>query len=161
TIAIANNTDKTLREKSIAYLKELVGKVLNLPSTKIDASESLTSYGLDSLLVLQLTNILRTNMLSIGSTLFFEYATIDALVEHLLHTQKETLERLVGISMPPHGQEQHRSNEVENGHAPRRFLTRGQTGSKRDADEDTRETQVEASPILRGASSLLSPERDI
>ncbi|TMC16231.1 MAG: hypothetical protein E6J34_20345, partial [Chloroflexi bacterium] len=90
------NTDMDLREKSCAYLKELVGKVLNLPSAKIDTTKPLTNYGLDSILVIQLTEILRTSMEQISTTLFFEYTTIDALVEHFLHTQKEALRHLVG-----------------------------------------------------------------
>ncbi|TMC13971.1 MAG: methyltransferase, partial [Chloroflexi bacterium] len=74
------NTDEVLRQKSGSYLKDLVAKVLKLPSTKIDAAEPLINYGLDSILVLQLTEALRANMEQISSTLFFEYATIDALV---------------------------------------------------------------------------------
>jgi len=57
-----DNTGEMLREKSIAYLKGLVGKVLNLPSAKIDAAEPLTNYGLDSILVLRLTETLRTDL---------------------------------------------------------------------------------------------------
>jgi aryl carrier-like protein len=105
-LTVADNTDEVLREKSIAYLKELVAKVLNLPSTEINVAEPLTNYGLDSLLVLQLTNTLRTSMKQVSITLFYEYPTIDALVEHLLHTQKEALEHLVGVSMPARRQEQ-------------------------------------------------------
>jgi polyketide synthase PksN len=97
----ADNAEEVFREKIIAYLKELAGKVLNLPSTKIDTAETLFNYGLDSILQLQLMTTLRRNMGLADGTLFIECTTIDALVEYLLHTHKEALEHLLGITCHP------------------------------------------------------------
>ncbi|MCX8131319.1 MAG: SDR family NAD(P)-dependent oxidoreductase, partial [Clostridia bacterium] len=87
----------TLREKSTLYLKKLVGETLKIPSHKIDSSEPLEKYGIDSILVVRLTNNLRKVMDNISSTLFFEYQTIDALVEHFIDTRKASLISLVGM----------------------------------------------------------------
>src|SRR5947207_8401530 len=149
-----------LSETSIAYLKELVGKVLHLPSTKIKATEPLPNYGLNSIHVLQLTNALRTDMEQIDSTVFFEFATIDALVEHFLQTQKEALAHLVGVNALTHELAQALSLQltpVEDMHTldhhrlaqlkapvsrpvvagmPRRFLTEEQIGGNGNAEED-------------------------
>ncbi|UJF34762.1 SDR family NAD(P)-dependent oxidoreductase [Paenibacillus hexagrammi] len=86
-----------LRDKSTSYLKRLIGETLKLPSHKIDSTEQLEKYGIDSILVTQLTNNLRKVFANVSSTLFFEYQTIDALVEHFLITQKESLIALVGL----------------------------------------------------------------
>ena len=57
----------------------------------------LETYGIDSILVVQLNNALRKAFGDISSTLFFEYQTIDALVEHFIKTQKDSLVALVGL----------------------------------------------------------------
>jgi len=85
-----------LREKSTAYLRNIIGETLKIPSHKIDASASLDKYGIDSILSVQVTNILRKVLDNISSTLFFEYQTINELVEHFIKTQKDSLIALVG-----------------------------------------------------------------
>ncbi|PEP92269.1 polyketide synthase, partial [Bacillus wiedmannii] len=85
---------ESLREKTTAYIQELIGRTLKIPSYKIDSSELLEAYGIDSILVVQLTNALREKFENISSTLFFEYQTIDSLVEYLLEKQRDTLMEL-------------------------------------------------------------------
>ena len=85
-----------IRQKSIAYFKKLVGETLKIPINKIDASEPLEEYGIDSIIVVQLTNALREVMSDISSTIFFEFQTIDALVTHFIKTQNNALTTLIG-----------------------------------------------------------------
>ena len=86
-----------LKERTTAYIKNLVGKTLQTSTEKIDSSESLEKYGIDSILVVQMTNALSKDLNNISSTLFFEYQTIDALVDHFIETQKDSLTKLVGL----------------------------------------------------------------
>lgn len=81
--------DAVLIEKSTEYMKKLIGQTLKIPASKIDSSEQLEKYGIDSIVVVQLTNTLRKELDHVSSTLFFEYQTIDALVEHLIKTKKQ------------------------------------------------------------------------
>ncbi|HBV95838.1 MAG TPA: hypothetical protein DEF36_02135, partial [Desulfotomaculum sp.] len=86
-----------LRDKSIDYMKKLVGETLKIPAQEIDSSKALVEYGLDSLFVVQLTNILRKELKNITNTVIFEHQTIDGLVDHFIKTQKEALIRLVNF----------------------------------------------------------------
>ncbi|MGG4453264.1 SDR family NAD(P)-dependent oxidoreductase [Brevibacillus porteri] len=86
-----------LREKSIAYFKQLVGETLKISFDQIDSSAALEEYGIDSIMIVQITNVLRKKLHQISTTLFFEYQTIDALVEHFMTTQLDELLALVGI----------------------------------------------------------------
>ena len=86
-----------LREKSIAYIKKLVSEILKIPVNKINSSVPLEEYGIDSILVVQLTNTLRKTLDNITSTLFFEHQTLDDLVDHFIKTQKDSLIKLVGL----------------------------------------------------------------
>ena len=90
-------TQELLQEKCIAVIKKLVSETLKFPVHKIDSSEPLEKYGLDSILAVQLTNNLNKLIDGVNSTLFFEYQTIDALVRHFLETRKEALPALAGI----------------------------------------------------------------
>lgn len=96
-----DNTQEILRAKSTTYIKQLIGNILKFPPAKIDAAAPLEEYGIDSLLIIQLTNTLSQSFPHISSTALFEYRTIAALVEHLLQTQKDTLMILVGLSTTP------------------------------------------------------------
>ncbi|MEW9701804.1 SDR family NAD(P)-dependent oxidoreductase [Paenibacillus sp. SI8] len=100
---VKNATGKAtdlLQEKCTAYMKKLVADTLKIPAHKIDSDEPLERYGIDSLLVVQLTNAMRKVFSNVSSTLFFEYQTIDALVEHLMKTQKDVLIALLGVEEP-------------------------------------------------------------
>ncbi|MCP5107651.1 MAG: acyl carrier protein, partial [bacterium] len=88
---------ESLREKSTEYLKKLVAETLKMKSRQIDSSKPLETYGLDSILVVNLTDTLRQVFDNISSTLFFEVQTIDGLVEHLIETREQDLIRQVGF----------------------------------------------------------------
>lgn len=78
-------------------MKKLIGETLKIPAGKIESSEPLEKYGIDSIVVVQLTNTLRKEFDHVSSTLFFEYQTIDALVEHFIKTKTEALMKLTGL----------------------------------------------------------------
>ncbi|WP_051313370.1 SDR family NAD(P)-dependent oxidoreductase [Sporocytophaga myxococcoides] len=82
-----------LLEKTIVYLKQLIGTVLKISSNQIDASEPLESYGIDSIIIGLVNEQLKKNFSDISSTLLFEYQTINALAKHLIETQKPTLQK--------------------------------------------------------------------
>ena len=88
-----------LREKCTQYLKSVFGIALKLDPHKIDSAKPLESYGIDSILVVQITNTLREVFDDVSSTLFFEVQTIDALAKHFINTQKETLIQVLNLEL--------------------------------------------------------------
>ncbi len=71
-------------------------KRLKCLTHRLLSHEPLTAYGLDSILVVRLTNALKDVFGSVSSTLFFEYQTIDELADYFLSSRKEALERQFG-----------------------------------------------------------------
>ncbi|MED1915622.1 SDR family NAD(P)-dependent oxidoreductase [Bacillus thuringiensis] len=106
-------TEELLREKSTTYIKKLIGETLRIPTQQIKSSAPLEQYGIDSILVVQLTNSLRKDFANMSSTIFFEYQTIDALVEYLIETQKEVLIKVIGLEVQKAVDETYQS-EIEN-----------------------------------------------
>ncbi|UUA75645.1 type I polyketide synthase [Bacillus amyloliquefaciens] len=86
----------SLREKSVELMKKVIGEALKVPAHRLLSHEPLTAYGLDSILVVRLTNALKDVFGSVSSTLFFEYQTIDELADYFLSSRKEAIERQFG-----------------------------------------------------------------
>ncbi|MBT7755476.1 MAG: amino acid adenylation domain-containing protein, partial [Candidatus Magasanikbacteria bacterium] len=78
-------------EKTVTLIKELVAETLRVPSAEINTAEPLESYGVDSILVVQLTDNLRRHFDGVSSTLLFEVQTIDGLVESLLEKELKSV----------------------------------------------------------------------
>ncbi|CAG7645219.1 SDR family NAD(P)-dependent oxidoreductase [Actinacidiphila bryophytorum] len=101
SVSVAASTaaagDRTaLRPRAVAHLKALVGATVKLAPERIDARRSLRDYGLDSVMSVELAEHLRAAVADVGSTFFFEFTSIDEVVDHLLATRPEDLARLVG-----------------------------------------------------------------
>ncbi|SFS42411.1 SDR family NAD(P)-dependent oxidoreductase [Marininema halotolerans] len=86
-----------LREKSVVFFQRLVGDSLKIPYKKIDPAEPLDQYGIDSILIVQMINVLRKSFSEVSSTLFFEHQTLNAVIDHFLRTERGALIALVGL----------------------------------------------------------------
>jgi len=91
------SSDEALKEASNFHLKKLAAKTLRMNSQDIDALEPLETYGIDSILVVQITNALREIFPGVRSTLLFECQTIDALSDYFINNDKDRLIRLTGL----------------------------------------------------------------
>lgn len=76
-------TDSPL-DKTQHYLKEKIAAVLKLPIDRLSADESFDHYGIDSIMIVNLTRSLEEDLGDLPKTLFFEYRTINELVGYLL-----------------------------------------------------------------------------
>ncbi|AJQ25404.1 SDR family NAD(P)-dependent oxidoreductase [Pelosinus fermentans] len=86
-----------LQEKVVHYFKKLLSTVIGLPVHRIEADVPMEEYGIDSVMVMQLTNQLEKIFGSLPKTLFFEYQTIQALIEYFLEVYQDQLMGLLGI----------------------------------------------------------------
>ncbi|MGV6936852.1 SDR family NAD(P)-dependent oxidoreductase [Paenibacillus sp. CMM36] len=89
------------RQKSEHFFKTLIGKVFKIPPEQLDSEKPLADYGLDSILVVQVTSEFKKIMKNVSSTLFFEHSTIRELVDHFIRTREADLIALVGIEEEP------------------------------------------------------------
>ncbi|WP_344637981.1 SDR family NAD(P)-dependent oxidoreductase [Kitasatospora cystarginea] len=99
--ATGGDHDERLLEPARDYFRRLVADTLRLPLADIRADVPFERYGIDSILVVQLTDAVRKVLDNVGSTLFFEVRTVDGLVRHFLRTQPAALAALVGPADEP------------------------------------------------------------
>lgn len=92
--AVANDL---LQEKVESYFKKLLSSVINLPASRIESDAPLEKYGIDSVMVMQMTNKLESTFGSLSKTLFFEYQDIRALTGYFINTYRERVMGLIGV----------------------------------------------------------------
>ncbi|XXT21475.1 SDR family NAD(P)-dependent oxidoreductase [Sorangium sp. So ce429] len=90
-----------LRALAIAALKRLVSRTLGAPLHELVESEPLLKYGLESILVVSLTNELKRYFPQLSNTVFFERQTIEALATYLLEMDPAAVSRWVGLEERP------------------------------------------------------------
>jgi amino acid adenylation domain-containing protein len=99
TVAPGQDGDEArfaLRERAILAVRRQVAAALERALPQVDADVQLEKYGIDSILVVRICDAMNEVFGDLRTTLFFEYRTISALVDHLLDTRREQVERWVG-----------------------------------------------------------------
>ncbi|WP_406003970.1 SDR family NAD(P)-dependent oxidoreductase [Streptomyces sp. NBC_00987] len=66
------------------YLRDRAARTLGIPPDKIELSAPLSDYGMDSILVLQLTTALREDLGEVPSTLLFDAESVEELTDHFM-----------------------------------------------------------------------------
>ena len=86
---------------AVKYIKEELSRALRLPVSVIDETAPLEKYGINSLLITELTVKLEEIFGTLSKTLFFEYQTIHELAGYFAGEHGATLTRLVDRDNTP------------------------------------------------------------
>ena len=89
--------DAVISEKAVHYFKRQISSIIKLPANQIETEAPMEQYGIDSVMIMQLTNQLEKTFGSLPKTLFFEYRNIQELTEYFLSSYKDKLVPLLGI----------------------------------------------------------------
>lgn len=84
-----------LKEKAVNYFKRLFSSVIKLPEKRFEAAAPLEKYGIDSVMVIQLTNQLERMFGSLSKTLLYEYQTLNDLTDYFLEVYWDRLANLL------------------------------------------------------------------
>ncbi|GAB6125992.1 SDR family NAD(P)-dependent oxidoreductase [Humidesulfovibrio idahonensis] len=82
------------------FLRNLVAQAIQVPEADIAFGAPLERYGVDSILVLRITSLLRRHFPEVSSTLLFEANTVDALTRHVRQHWPEALAQALGAQQP-------------------------------------------------------------
>ncbi|WP_434151550.1 SDR family NAD(P)-dependent oxidoreductase [Methylocaldum gracile subsp. desertum] len=81
---------------AIAYLKRFLSTALKIDLHRIEADAPLEKYGIDSLLIMTLTDQLEKAFGPLSKTLFFEYQTLAELAHYFVQNHRARLTDLLG-----------------------------------------------------------------
>ncbi|WP_414169804.1 SDR family NAD(P)-dependent oxidoreductase [Streptoverticillium reticulum] len=93
---MTHNDTSTLEAKATAFFTRVLSEVIKLPADRIDARAAFDSLGLDSVMMMKMTDELEDVFGSLPKTLFFEFRDIRALTGHFLATHGPELARHLG-----------------------------------------------------------------
>ncbi|WP_343224445.1 type I polyketide synthase [Paenibacillus sp. ACRRX] len=101
----ANNVQSVpldVADKVERYLKKVLSSVIKLDENKFEADAPLEKYGIDSIMIVQLTDELEMVFGSLSKTLFFEYQTIQELAAYFLNSHPDKV--MEKFTIPKHTQ---------------------------------------------------------
>ncbi|BCJ93986.1 hypothetical protein acsn021_15550 [Anaerocolumna cellulosilytica] len=102
---------KVSSQKAVEYLKEMLSLELKVPVHKIEEDVPMEEYGIDSVMVMQMTNKLEETFGTLPKTLFFEYQTIEELAGYFVMEYEKELNAIFGVSQKPGNKEVNFSKE--------------------------------------------------
>lgn len=85
-----------LNDFVLNYLQNIFSEKLRVPPEDIDIDTTYEAFGVDSLIVLEITNRLESDFGSLAKTLLYERNTLSHLAKYFLNYHKEKLEQLAG-----------------------------------------------------------------
>jgi len=88
-----------LQEKTEEYLKNIFEAELKIQASKISSKDSLENYGIDSVMVMNLTRALEKHFGELSKTLFFEYKSISELAGYFVENYGNRLIDKLGTSV--------------------------------------------------------------
>lgn len=92
-----------LFEQSIHFFKHILSSVAKLPEAKIDPKAPLERYGIDSIMVIRLTDELENYFGSLSKTIFFEYQNLRDVTGYFLERHKPKLLKILGTAEESNG----------------------------------------------------------
>ncbi|WP_161964264.1 SDR family NAD(P)-dependent oxidoreductase [Chitinophaga flava] len=101
---LSENGKDVLRKASVNYIRKLLARDLKLPEDKFEPDTPFGKYGVDSVLIIRLTNSLEEVFGRLPKTLFFEYPTFGELATYFIEKHSHKLRELTNhpeqVNMP-------------------------------------------------------------
>jgi acyl transferase domain-containing protein/enoyl-CoA hydratase/carnithine racemase/acyl carrier protein len=82
--ALASANPGDLLPRTIGFLKDALGELIQMEPSKIKSNRKLEEYGLDSIVIVELTNRLEESLGPLSKTLFFEYVDLEGVAGYLV-----------------------------------------------------------------------------
>ena len=88
------NTKNDYLQETIDYLKKIFSEETKISFNRIDENERLEKYGIDSVIIVNLTRILEKQFGNISKTLFYEYQTISQVAGYFVNNKAELIKQM-------------------------------------------------------------------
>jgi acyl transferase domain-containing protein/acyl carrier protein len=89
--------ERQIEERTSQQLIQLFSHASGVPTSRLDVREPLESYGIDSVMVVRLNELLQANFSNLPKTLFFECPSLAALSGYLVRERRNECVRWSGL----------------------------------------------------------------
>ncbi|WP_410511160.1 beta-ketoacyl synthase N-terminal-like domain-containing protein [Paenibacillus sp. BR2-3] len=100
SIDIKSQGSHELHDFAVQYLKGLLSQVIGLEAGRINARQSLEDYGVDSVAIMEINNLLDKDFQNLPKTLLFEYGNLNDLADYFVQNHRDLLDERAGINRP-------------------------------------------------------------
>ncbi|HEX2926549.1 MAG TPA: SDR family NAD(P)-dependent oxidoreductase [Ruminiclostridium sp.] len=90
---------QSVKELTEAFLKQIISEKLKINISRLNSNEPFETYGIDSVIILDITNELEKYFSNLTKTLFFEYSNIAELSEYFATVHGDTILKITGANM--------------------------------------------------------------
>lgn len=90
-----NEVSVNLFPLTVTFLKETLADLIQMDPAKIRSNRKLEEYGLDSIIIVEITNRLEESLGPLSKTLFFEYVDLDSVANYLVEEHGLALRELL------------------------------------------------------------------
>ncbi|HEX8174204.1 MAG TPA: SDR family NAD(P)-dependent oxidoreductase [Pyrinomonadaceae bacterium] len=84
-------SDNELRAKTAAFLRKLLASSLNIAENRVRPNIAFEDYGIDSVMIMEITDALEKQLGELSKTLFFEYGNLNELTDYFVQHHRESL----------------------------------------------------------------------
>lgn len=92
-----NDDSSMLIDRTNHFLVGILSKITKIPSDKISVDEELESYGIDSIMIIDITKELEKYFGELSKTLFFEYQRLMELSQYFVENYRTELLKILNI----------------------------------------------------------------
>jgi amino acid adenylation domain-containing protein len=96
TVTAIRASGPAIRAAARQYFSQLVAAESAMEAGAIEPDSELEAYGIDSFMITRLTDRLELDFGPLSKTLFFEYRTLDAIVDHFIEEHGQRLAEVTG-----------------------------------------------------------------
>jgi polyketide synthase PksN len=95
---VVHTSNENIHEKASLFIKQIFAEALKIPIQEIEEYEPLERYGIDSILIMKLTDLLENTFGPLPKTLLFEYQNINSVTKYFVDKHYDQLIKHIGIS---------------------------------------------------------------
>jgi polyketide synthase PksN len=89
------------RASALRFLTEKFSAQVRIPAIRIRPEDPLEKYGIDSIMVMEFTQLLEQDFGELSKTLLFEHQTLAELTDYFIENHTDRLRELVSVTAPP------------------------------------------------------------
>lgn len=93
---VQTGTDNQLFDAVVSYLKQKISTATKAPVASIGTREPLSSYGIDSVIIMELNRSLEADFDPLPGTLFFQFGTVQDLAKYFISNHADRLGAVLG-----------------------------------------------------------------
>lgn len=120
TAPVTEEERKQLQQAAEDFLKSVLSREVKLPVSKLHSDQPLEKYGIDSMMIMNVTHDLEESFGTLPKTLFFEYQNIEELAQHFVENHAAQLSELISKNSPQQTPNTHKESSVDG--SARQFL---------------------------------------